>query len=220
MALDKWLTHGLKLSGGRDEKGFLFLYELMRGDLLFKIHTNDSGHALGCMLMRMLDAEDTQKKGFLMSVLRVLMHNPQLARHLPRFEDDRKVKFSVMFRGQEVLTKLIEKVTAVMREHEHAGKLCWPQHKLRVLLPIVRSINRAKAGVVPSGRLAERFALASKPSTTVAYATCRARAETSRSIAQAGDLAVRRSFGLLGGASRSNQPAGCRRDADATRSAT
>ena len=117
------------------ELGFLFLYELMRGDLLFKIHTNDSGHALGCMLMRMLDAEDTQKKGFLMSVLRVLMHNPQLARHLPRFEDDRKVKFSVMFRGQEVLTKLIEKVTAVMREHEHAGKLCWPQHKFASFSP-------------------------------------------------------------------------------------
>ena len=70
-----------------------------------------------------------------MSVLRVLMHNPQLARHLPRFEDDRKVKLSVMFRGQEVLTKLIEKVTATMREHEHAGKLCWPQHRFATFTP-------------------------------------------------------------------------------------
>lgn len=26
IALDKWLTHGLELRGGRDEKGFLFLY--------------------------------------------------------------------------------------------------------------------------------------------------------------------------------------------------
>ena len=64
-------------------QGFLFLYELMRGDLLCKLHANDSGHALGCTLMRLLPPADTQQKGFLMSVLRVMMHNPQLARHLP-----------------------------------------------------------------------------------------------------------------------------------------
>ena len=129
IALDKWLTHGLGLTGGRDEKGFLFLYELMRLDLHFKVLSSDSGHALGALLLRMLPPAEAQKPGFLMSVLRCMMHNRQLTRHLPRFEDDRKVKLSVMFRGQEVLTKLMEKVTAVMREHEHAGKLVWPQHK-------------------------------------------------------------------------------------------
>ena len=44
------------------------------------------------MLMRMLPAGDTQKEGFLMSTLRVLALNPQLSRHLPKFEDDRKVR--------------------------------------------------------------------------------------------------------------------------------
>ena len=136
VALDKWLSHGLELRGGRDEKGFLFLYELMRGDLVFKILSNDSGHALGAILMRMLPPSETQKAGFLMSVLRCLMHNPQIARKLPRWEDDRKVKITnIMFRGQEVLTKLLENVAKVMREHEREGKLTWPQHRFARYAP-------------------------------------------------------------------------------------
>ena len=59
--LDKWLRNGLELRGGRDEKGFLFLYELMRGDVVFKIHSNDNGHALGALLLRTLPPADTQK---------------------------------------------------------------------------------------------------------------------------------------------------------------
>lgn len=118
----------MELRGGRAEKGFLFLYELMRGDVSFKLTANDSGHALGCMLVRALPSADTQSKGFLMSILRVMMHNPQLARHLPRFEDDRKVKISLMFRGQEVMTKLLERITEVIKDHEGRGALRWPEH--------------------------------------------------------------------------------------------
>ena len=76
--LDRWLSHGLELHGGRDDKGFLFLYELIRGDLVFKLLANDTGHALGAVLMRLLPTSDTCKPGFLMSVLRVLLHNPQV----------------------------------------------------------------------------------------------------------------------------------------------
>lgn len=131
-ALDRWLTYGMDLHGGRAEKGFLFLYELMRGDVVLKLHANDSGHALGCMLIRMLPPADTQSKSFLMSILRVMMHNPHLARHLPRFEDDRKVKFSLMFGGQEVLTKLLERVTEVIKQHEAEGNLKWPPHSFSI----------------------------------------------------------------------------------------
>ena len=52
----------------------------------------------------------------------VLAHNPQLVRHLPKFEDDRKVKVSVMFRGQEVLTRVLETIAAVMRHHAPPGE--------------------------------------------------------------------------------------------------
>ena len=126
--LDNWLRHGLELRGGRDEKGFLFLYELMRGDVLFKLHSNDNGHALGALLLRTLPPADTQKESVLMSILRILAHNPQLVRHLPKFEDDRKVKVSVMFRGQEVLARFLETITKVMREADSAGSLKWPAH--------------------------------------------------------------------------------------------
>ena len=59
-ALDRWLKHGIELRGGRDEKGFLFLYELMRGDLLFKLLPSDSEHTLGAMLLRSLPPSDFQ----------------------------------------------------------------------------------------------------------------------------------------------------------------
>lgn len=83
-ALDKWISHGLELRGGWDEKGFLFLYELMRGDLLFKILTNDSSHTLGSMLLRMLPPSDTQSKDMLMCSLRVIANNPHITRNLPK----------------------------------------------------------------------------------------------------------------------------------------
>ena len=83
-ALDSWLSHGLELRGGRDEKGFLFLYELMRGDLIVKILNNDSSHTLGTLLLRVLPASDTQSKNVLMSTLRVMASNPHVSRHLPK----------------------------------------------------------------------------------------------------------------------------------------
>ena len=92
-ALDRWIGHGLELRGGKDEKGFLFLYELMRGDVLFKLRNDDSSLLLGFMLIRTLPPSDTQNKDVLMSILRVLANNgPSLTRLLPKFEDDRRVK--------------------------------------------------------------------------------------------------------------------------------
>ena len=127
-ALDRWLSNGFELHGGSDKKGFLFLYELMQGKLSFKLHTNDNGHALGCMLVRMLPASDTQGKSIFMSILRVMMHNKDLMHLLPKFEDERKVKLSVMFRGGETLNKLLEGITAVIKEQDKKGAVRWPPY--------------------------------------------------------------------------------------------
>ena len=56
----------------------------MRGDLLFKILTNDSSHTLGSMLLRMLPPSDTQSKDMLMCSLRVIANNPHITRNLPK----------------------------------------------------------------------------------------------------------------------------------------
>ena len=70
--LETWLGHGLELRGGRDDKGFLFLYELMCGHVLFRLLNDDKGHTLGTFLLRMMPPADTQKEGVLMSTLRLL----------------------------------------------------------------------------------------------------------------------------------------------------
>ena len=57
--------------------GFLFLYELMRGDVFFKLLSNDAGHTLGCFLLRMLPQAEWAAKGMLMSTLRAMAQNPQ-----------------------------------------------------------------------------------------------------------------------------------------------
>ena len=86
---------------------------------------DDKGHTLGTFLLRMMPPADTQKEGVLMSTLRLLAHNPQLARRMPKFEDDRRVKTATMFRGQEVVTKLLERVTEVCSEQAREGTLVW-----------------------------------------------------------------------------------------------
>ena len=52
-----------------------------------------------------------------------------MARHLPRFEDNRNIKTSWMIQGQEVISKLVERIKEVLLEHEKAGQLKWPPHR-------------------------------------------------------------------------------------------
>ena len=65
--LDNWLRHGLELRGGRDEKGFLFLYELLTGHVAVTLFpapprgppsSAPAGHAVGAALLRMLPVGD------------------------------------------------------------------------------------------------------------------------------------------------------------------
>ena len=93
-AINRWLDHGLALTGGKDGLGFLFFYELMSGSLSLKILSSDSPYILGALLLRMLPPKDFKRKDQLMSILRLLAHNRNLAADMPRFQDTRKFKLS------------------------------------------------------------------------------------------------------------------------------
>lgn len=77
--LHRWLENGLRLSGGKDDLGFLFLYELMTGTLQFTVVGGDNPYYLGCLLLRLLAPKDYQETSLMMSILRVLARNPTLA---------------------------------------------------------------------------------------------------------------------------------------------
>ena len=88
----RWVGHGLSLSGGKDELGFLFFYELMTGSLSVRLLPADSPFVLGTLLIRLLPPKDFKRKDELMSILRMLSYNPHLASAAPRFTDTRKFK--------------------------------------------------------------------------------------------------------------------------------
>ena len=80
-ALHKWLDgSGMRLRGGKDDLGFLFLYELMTGTVKVQLSQHDSGFHLACLLLRMLPADpdyasSPQNPNILLSILRVLALN-------------------------------------------------------------------------------------------------------------------------------------------------
>jgi hypothetical protein len=49
--LHQWMDNGLKLGGGKDNLGFMFVYELMTNTLSVKILPDDSTYALGNLIM-------------------------------------------------------------------------------------------------------------------------------------------------------------------------
>ena len=59
--LQKWVSNGIRLMGGSDDKGFLFFYELMTGKLNFKILDTDDTFKLASNLMRMMPQSDAEQ---------------------------------------------------------------------------------------------------------------------------------------------------------------
>ena len=89
--LNKWMGHGVRLRGGKDPLGFVFLYELMTGTLSVKLRATDSPHCMAMMLMRLMPPKETQKADTLMSALRVMAENPLVCFELPKYEAKRKL---------------------------------------------------------------------------------------------------------------------------------
>jgi hypothetical protein len=77
--IHRWLENGLRLGGGKDDLGFLFLYELMTGTLQFTVVGGDNPYYLGCILLRFLAPKDYTDTSLTASILRVLARNPALA---------------------------------------------------------------------------------------------------------------------------------------------
>ncbi len=94
--LNIWIMNGLQLSGGKDNLGFLFLYELMTGALNFAILPTDAPHTLACVLMRLLPPSDSGT-GLLMSMLRTLALNPQICNNpgIPKMEEKKKSALNI-----------------------------------------------------------------------------------------------------------------------------
>ena len=106
-SLNKWLTNGLKLKGGRDDLGFLFFYEMMTGTCNVRIFGHDQGFVSACFLIRLLPQKEWQQHSLLMSILRVFSLNPDLclgvnAADCPRIAPDQGTSmFKMMFKGMD-----------------------------------------------------------------------------------------------------------------------
>lgn len=77
--IHRWLENGMKLSGGKDDLGFMFLYELMTGSMQFTAVTGDNPYYLGSILTRMLTPKDYMDTSLTMSMLRAMARTPGLA---------------------------------------------------------------------------------------------------------------------------------------------
>lgn len=124
LLFDRVSRKGLSVHGKKSSLGFIFLYEMMTGTLPVRILPNDSSYNWACVLLRLFSPKKFEKTQTMMSILRILANNPDLVKAVPKYEDDRKHKVSVMFRGQQVVKKLLEKCNSVMQKH--AASIQWP----------------------------------------------------------------------------------------------
>ena len=126
-ALDKWLDHGLELSGGKDSLGFLFLYELLTNSLNVRILPSDSPYILGALLVRTLPPHEHRKRNPMMSILRVLSYNPHLAAAMPTYEDNRRFKLKRMLKSSDLLKSLFDAVREFLVGHQ--ADVRWPPQR-------------------------------------------------------------------------------------------
>lgn len=151
-SLNKWITNGISITGGEDNLGFLFMYELMTGTIKFKILPGDSGFGLATMLMRLIPQNSTQN-GLLMSYLRALENNPDLLtdEDLPKFADTRKYKvIATMFKGMENdFSRLVKALQDFMGERQF--RLNWPTkvHAAGVTNNAINTVDLFRDWTVP-----------------------------------------------------------------------
>jgi hypothetical protein len=76
------------LTGPSSLNGFVLCYELLTNNLNLKILKDDNSQNLGCFLVRMLPRSEITNKGFLCSVLRSVVLNPDIADVLPGYYNE------------------------------------------------------------------------------------------------------------------------------------
>eukprot|EP00960_Hanusia_phi_P029240 747854-Hanusia_phi.AAC.2 len=105
--LNKWLSNGMKLKGGRDDLGFLFFYEMMTGTCNVKILGQDQTFNMASLMIRMLPDKEWKQHSLLMSVLRAFMRNSSLcvgmnAGDCPKIAPEQANSvFKMMFKGMD-----------------------------------------------------------------------------------------------------------------------
>jgi hypothetical protein len=73
--MNKWYQNGLRLKGGKDDLGFLFVWELLTGTVQCKLQPGDNTFYLGCLIMRLFPQEETASTSLLMSLLKTTARN-------------------------------------------------------------------------------------------------------------------------------------------------
>ena len=121
---DRACRTGTSVLGHGERPGFLHMYEMMTGSLAVRVLPNDSCYNYGCLLLRLFPIEKFDKTQTMTSVLRILANNPHLAAKMPKYDDTRKHKLSIVFKGSGPVQRLLEKCNAFLRSNENA--IQWP----------------------------------------------------------------------------------------------
>lgn len=147
---------GVSIRGGKSSKGFPFLYELMTSTLLVRILDCDNCYNWACILLHLMTPKKFKKTQTMISVLRILCNNPDLVIEMPKYEDDRKYKLTIVFKGQNVIQKLLEKCNTHLRTK--TAYIKWPPTSQQyppwspgshVTLPLALNVKRDRAWLAP-----------------------------------------------------------------------
>jgi Ca2+-binding EF-hand superfamily protein len=115
-AVNKWIDSGsLAL---QKEHGFPLLFELLTGTVQLRVLPGDDPHRWGRALLRFVPRQQSEKAGTLMSILRVLAANSDIARECPRAEERTLgVKLSAMFTQDGAVGQLLKRVKPYLKEN-------------------------------------------------------------------------------------------------------
>jgi hypothetical protein len=107
--MNKWYQNGFRLNGGKDDLGFLFVWELLTGTVQCKLQPGDNTFYLGCLIMRLFPPEDTASTSLLMSMLKATARNIKIVAD-PAFPKVGTVgKMASMFKmGDNAFSRLIK----------------------------------------------------------------------------------------------------------------
>ena len=98
-----------------------------------RILSNDTGYNIACLLIRFISPLVTRGRSVLMSILRILSSNPDIAmdKRLPQLVDDRKVKIGLVLKGQKMVRVLLQGISDYLKDKQDAGEINWPTDKLQ-----------------------------------------------------------------------------------------